>query len=243
MGRDLVSIVESAYALELDTSSWLGGLLAHVEPWLGDGVGLFGFSYSVSDVGELRPGSFAMRSCSEVMLAELPAAVMAVGPDFVRESYLGADHGVATEFSGWSASPAASIAARHGVHDVWSINGRNWRNGGCAVFANRRERGAPSPSMKGLLARVATHLAAAQRLRVRLDHSAPVESAEAVLASGGRVEHATGVAKSRAALDALRTAARSMDAARGRLRRSDPERALDAWKGLVAARWTLFDNL
>jgi DNA-binding NarL/FixJ family response regulator len=39
----------------------------------------------------------------------------------------------------------------------------------------------------------------------------------------------------------LRAGTVSMDRARGRLRKSDPERALGTWKGLVAARWTLVE--
>jgi DNA-binding CsgD family transcriptional regulator len=177
------------------------------------------------------------------MLEELPSALLEVGPDFVREVYLGTDCGVATEFAGWRRTVASGIARRHGVHDVWSINGRNWRGGGVAVFTNRRVSGGPRPNVRGLFPRIASHLAAAQRLRCRLGPASPAESAEAVLTPDGhRVEHAVGIATSRGARDALRAAAIRIDRARGKIRKSDPARALDGWKGLVAARWTLLDH-
>jgi len=110
-------------------------------------------------------------------------------------------------------------------------------------FTNRRVSGGPPPDVRGLFPRIASHLAAAQRLRRRLGLANSAESAEAVLSPDGhRVEHAIGTATSHIAQDALRAAAVRIDRARGKIRTSDPERALDGWKALVAARWTLLDH-
>jgi DNA-binding CsgD family transcriptional regulator len=56
-----------------------------------------------------------------------------------------------------------------------------------------------------------------------------------------RVSDATGKAKSRGALSALRSAALQIDRARGRLRERDPEEALELWKALVRGRWSAVD--
>jgi DNA-binding CsgD family transcriptional regulator len=56
-----------------------------------------------------------------------------------------------------------------------------------------------------------------------------------------RVSDATGKAKSRDALSALRTAAVQIDRARGRLRERDPGEALELWKALVRGRWSTVD--
>jgi DNA-binding NarL/FixJ family response regulator len=40
----------------------------------------------------------------------------------------------------------------------------------------------------------------------------------------------------------LRTAVLAADRARGPLRRSAPDEAIEAWRGLVAGRWTLIDR-
>jgi DNA-binding CsgD family transcriptional regulator len=41
--------------------------------------------------------------------------------------------------------------------------------------------------------------------------------------------------------DHIREAAKQVDKARGKLRRQDPEEALDIWKGLARGRWSLVD--
>jgi hypothetical protein len=53
---------------------------------------------------------------------------------------------------------------------------------------------------------------------------------------------ANGEAKSGEARTQLGHGARAIDKARGRLRKSDPDRAIAEWRGLIAARWTLLDH-
>lgn len=59
--------------------------------------------------------------------------------------------------------------------------------------------------------------------------------------SGFRVTEAQGHAKSRKALESLREAALRIDRARGRMRESDPEKALELWTALVRGRWSTVD--
>jgi DNA-binding CsgD family transcriptional regulator len=87
---------------------------------------------------------------------------------------------------------------------------------------------------------VAIHLAAARRLRASLEGTS--EHGDAVLSSNGRVEHAEGEAQTRDCRDELREAVRRQEQARGRMRRDDPERALEVWNGLVSGRWSLVDR-
>jgi DNA-binding CsgD family transcriptional regulator len=42
--------------------------------------------------------------------------------------------------------------------------------------------------------------------------------------------------------ESLREATHNVDRARGKLRRSDPARAIELWKGLVEGRWSLVDH-
>jgi DNA-binding CsgD family transcriptional regulator len=63
----------------------------------------------------------------------------------------------------------------------------------------------------------------------------PVTSRETVV-------HAKDAAKSMEARDQLTRAARIRQRARCRLRCTDPDPAVDEWKGLIAARWTLLDH-
>jgi DNA-binding CsgD family transcriptional regulator len=84
--------------------------------------------------------------------------------------------------------------------------------------------------------RLSAHLAAAARLRAR-----PVE-ADAILTPSGKVEHAEEAARPPQRVAALRRAVREIEAARGTLRRSHPERALAMWTALVDGRWSLVDR-
>jgi DNA-binding CsgD family transcriptional regulator len=241
MRPDIIGIVESIYEVEKDTACWIEGVLSRLEPLVGDGLGLFGITYTVSTAGALVPECLGAVGCPPAMKEELPVALVRVGSDIV-DGYLRADAGVTSEFAGWAPSKAAEMARQRGVTDSWFINGRNLGNRGCALTVNRRRPGRLSPKTRNLFVRMALHLAAAHRLRDKLGPAAIRESTEAVLSPDGKVVHAAGVAQARDSLEALSAGAISMDRARAGLRRKDPERALGTWKGLVAARWTLVDR-
>jgi DNA-binding NarL/FixJ family response regulator len=89
---------------------------------------------------------------------------------------------------------------------------------------------------------VSAHLGAGMRLRaatraLQLDR-APVE---AVLDSGGRVQHARAGAASVGARELLREAVRRIEKARTTEGRRDPDAAMDSWEGLVDG-WSLVDR-
>jgi DNA-binding CsgD family transcriptional regulator len=95
---------------------------------------------------------------------------------------------------------------------------------------------------------LAAHFGAGYRLRRALRDGATElktdlpHGAEAVIDPNTfQVTDAQGPAKSRAAVAALRNAALQVDRARGRMRESDPEKALELWKALVRGRWSTVD--
>jgi DNA-binding CsgD family transcriptional regulator len=55
------------------------------------------------------------------------------------------------------------------------------------------------------------------------------------------VSQAAGGAQDKAASEVIREAAVRVDRARGKLRKSDPQEALELWHGLVRGRWSLVD--
>jgi DNA-binding CsgD family transcriptional regulator len=91
------------------------------------------------------------------------------------------------------------------------------------------------------LMRILSHIAAGNRLRGS-EHGSDEASAEAILRPDGRVDHAVGVAREHGARRSLELAAARVDRARGRLRRVDPEAAVEEWRALVAGRWSLIDH-
>jgi DNA-binding CsgD family transcriptional regulator len=95
---------------------------------------------------------------------------------------------------------------------------------------------------------LAAHFGAGYRLRRAILSAAGSSAsdlphgAEALIEpTSFRVTEAIGPARSRGALDALRQAAIQVDHARGRMRRTEPERALEIWRALVRGRWSTID--
>ena len=88
-----------------------------------------------------------------------------------------------------------------------------------------------------LLAKLATHIGAGDRLR-RANHLNLVDDAEAVLTPGGKVLHASEHAKDKR--DELEDGRQRRDQARRTT--NDVEKALEVWRGLVAGRWSLVDH-
>src|SRR5258708_7912694 len=61
------------------------------------------------------------------------------------------------------------------------------------------------------------------------------------LDQSGEVHPTEGNAPSRLVLSQLRESSLAIAKAGGSLRPPEPERAIEEWKGLIAARWTLLD--
>jgi DNA-binding CsgD family transcriptional regulator len=73
-------------------------------------------------------------------------------------------------------------------------------------------------------------------------NSQRIAEPEAILDATGKVHEANGEATRTEQRAALQQAARAMDRARGRLRRTDPEESLRIWRAMVNGRWTLVDR-
>jgi DNA-binding CsgD family transcriptional regulator len=128
-----------------------------------------------------------------------------------------------------------------GARDVFGINGRD--PDGFGLFL-----GVPQPRImrlgdenRELYSRAAAHIAAGHRLRRRLQGT-PItpDRAQAVLTPDGKLLHAVGEAQ--AAREMIRRATLSIDRARSRAGRRDPDAATRSWKGLVDGRWTVVDH-
>ena len=107
---------------------------------------------------------------------------------------------------------------------------------GCVFFRNEENPRPLSRRTTAMLERVAAHLVTGYRLARERQ-----ERAEAVLDPGGKVLHRESEV-TRDDAGALSDATKAIDRARGRLRRVEPERALELWQGLVSGRWSLVDQ-
>lgn len=103
------------------------------------------------------------------------------------------------------------------------------------IGAPHAERVRIGPSDRRLLTQVALHLEAGLRLRNQ------PHSAVAWLDINGRVVHAEGAAKERAARNELSVQVAAVERSRTRARRCSVE-AVEAWRALIAGRWMLVER-
>jgi DNA-binding CsgD family transcriptional regulator len=235
---DLIATIEACYRVEQPNDAWLRGVIESLS-WLDQGLGIFGFTYLLRPSFELDPSPIVQVGCPEHMRRALDKA-FENGVQFNRAAYLDTDAGSANDIPGYVGTTTELASRGLGVFDSWGVNGRNWDRCNAAIIINRTEAVRPSPELLIQLQRLAIHLASGARLQRRLSGNQQREAA--VLSPSGKVEHAEGDARRADMLTALEQAARDIESARGKLRHSEPIEALDAWKGRVAARWTLVDR-
>jgi DNA-binding CsgD family transcriptional regulator len=138
---------------------------------------------------------------------------------------------------------SAQYYRRRGIVDGLGINGLDPTRRGCCVVLFFGTAGRIDEPDRQRWSRAATHLAAGYRLRRRLERSNDGADVEAVLTPNGRVEHATGEARATSARTVLRDAVVCIEQARRAQGGERGDAALDDWRGLTAARWSLVEQI
>lgn len=240
---DLVSIVDATYRIEGSTGVWLDGILAAAQPAIDRGFGLFAHCYDASDPKALVIAASAHQGLPDGFAAEFVRTLTQLSAKYVLHGYRSLSCGTASQVSGWTELPfLAQVADRFDVRDALVINGVNPDGHGCALHAFLPREIKLTSRRRAQLSKLSCHLAAAFRLRQRLAGAEAASAAiVAILDREGKVHHAEGEGQSKTALSELRQSAVEIARARGPLRSRAPEQALDEWKGLIAARWTLLD--
>jgi DNA-binding CsgD family transcriptional regulator len=240
---DVMSILEVAYAGSSDADQWLRNVFAAVGPSLDRGLGRVAYRFAHADDGfwmgdYLVAGTSAAVTTAESMdmLSTLPDRAAVLRRVFGRAPAVGGFAELARVREGWAERWPSMQSS--GMRDSLGVGAGNPSGLGCVIGAATRSRATLPRSAKALWMRVAAHLAAGYRLA--LEHDPRVD---AVLKPDGRLEHLESSEVGRPERQALSEATRDIDKARGRLRRTDPERALGLWQGLVDGRWTLVDHI
>jgi DNA-binding CsgD family transcriptional regulator len=250
---DPVAILECAYRAEEadDDEKWLARILELARPALDEGLGAAGFFYDVSNPSE-------MRVWAPVLLGTPPGAIEALytinasAPEDYAKELFRPTALCATLSERFHVGRrvldeplAREVLAPLGVVDFVSVSATDPTGVGCLIGAPLGRVAHVGRSSAALWNRIAAHIASGARLRRTKDAAIAFDrthAAEAILSPSGKLEHAEDAAKSAEARDALATATRDMDRARGRLRRSDPDEAVGIWTALVAGRWALVDH-
>jgi DNA-binding CsgD family transcriptional regulator len=244
--RQAVSVIETAYEVELASQQWLERLAA-----------------AGAEALESTQGAMALRydaSSRDWVHAGVPA-LWGLPPEFARDFFNQSD--LPREFAialarvamtvrfGSTRAAFAQIGIsrlmdpvfdRYRIDDMIAINGLEPSGRGCLLFVAARKR-TYAPRTVELWNRLAAHISAGNRLRTTLEElevPASTSRAEAILTPNGTVEHASGPAQPRSARKSLRDALVRIDAARSG--RHDLQRSVDLWRGLVAGRWSLVEH-
>jgi DNA-binding CsgD family transcriptional regulator len=243
MNRDVLSIIEAAYAESANADEWLDGALAAMHAQLDEGGGVLARRFHVQPAaiwqGATRaigvaPEDVAATDRAAAWLNDLPPPeAMAVArqmfplaPVAVRLSHLIGPSmmtHLVTNYSRPVTDSLGVIAADPSGH-------------GCVFFRIEDKPRPISGRTTALWERIAAHLVTGYRLARERPGKA-----EAVMDPGGKVLHRENEV-TRDDASVLSDAAKEIDRARGRLRRVDPDRALALWKGLVSGRWSLLDQ-
>jgi len=231
---DLISVIESAYRVEVDTRTWLRAALEVLAPVLDHGLGVSGFTYDASDPCHFRILDFEGASSKEPLVRH---AIEASSPARVRWTFRTTPCQTASAGPDWHSTPAYQTFKKLGFEDVLFLNGLDASGLGCFFTARLRKTSWLTAAKRRLLTRLAVHLGTGLRLHRRLE-----SEARAVLTPSGALVHAEGEAKDASARERLRRAVVAVERARGGMRRTGLVDAVEQWKGLVSARWTLVDR-
>ena len=246
MKPDHVSVVEAAYSVAADDAGWVTTLASVCQPLLDEGLGVGAWTYDASGAGAIRLLHRAVVGGPEDLVNRMDAWSREIEPMLLRRLYPTGSVGclLASRQIGWSLLTADAATRKHlhpvGVFDLMGITTPDPDGSGAGVVAFYSRPKTASRRTIEMWGRIGVHLSAAFRLRRSAGSSE--RHADAILDPNGKLLHAETPAKSAAAREHLREAARSMDRARSATGRLDAENAVAAWRALVAGKWTLVDR-
>jgi DNA-binding CsgD family transcriptional regulator len=243
----LPTFLEAVYALEREDEAWLRGVAAAARDVWGRPGGTVASFFDASDLNAYRRLLVVTDGLSketvELLLRSTALMTPAMIARLFRRSAAGTVRDAAPELV-----PHLAETEPLGIADSFGLFGSDPNGLGCSVSILMSTAETLGADELGIYRRMAAHMGTAFRYRRRLRAEAdargstdPTAGAEAVLDPSGKVLHAEGPAKSRAARTRLQEAVRGFDDARTRGRRGQPGSALDQHHPLVEARWTLAD--
>ncbi len=252
IGSAVIDLTEAAYDLELSKEQWLPSMLKRGLPVLEQGLGVAGYAYG-------RPPDAEAVELLDVHVASGPKdfaerhlrALSTTDPELLRRQLR---PGSATTGSEYAKDDPEQLA--HYVShvdyckDVLFLTAVDPKGVGVAIVAPLPEVTTLSPQDAQRWQMLAAHVEAGHRLRqgitgedVGQENKSPLPNeADAIFdAKNFRVTEAVGEARGRTTARKLREAAIAIDRARGKMRNTDPDEALEIWKALVRGRWSIVD--
>lgn len=250
VGSSLIDFAEAAYDLELEPDEWLPSLLRAGAPVLDHGLGVFALvCMRPPEVGPLILGQLHGTSDPDGFADRLTRVERELPPDLLWALSRPTVPRTLSEAAGENLRALEFVMRRFEfAKDGLGMSAFEPNGHGIYLIAPLSKVTSLTQRARDRLQMLAAHLGAGFRLRGALAKTKAEPAtdlphrAEVVIDPNGfRVTEAIGPAKSRDAREALRDAALNVDRARGRMRDSDPEQALELWRALVRGRWSTVD--
>ncbi len=253
MNGDFLEIIEAAYTDSADPDAWLRGALEAVRPHLDRGTGVFAhrFTHFKNDFwrGPVRckGAEEGVAKSLDELSDWLNRQPKEVAMSYARRFYPKAPMVVwASELAGQpvrsSFEDYRKTVSEDGfnvlddVGDSLGVIASDPSGHGCIFFTMHGKATRLPTRTVAAWRRVAAHLVTGYRLARQRS-----EASDAILSPTGKVLHLEPEVTRKDA-EPLSEAARAIDRARGKLRRTDPDHALALWRGLVDGRWSLVDH-
>lgn len=242
--KDWVGLIEEAYTLDGDDDVWLNRVLEHAASLANRGfwptIGTY--HYTPRSLRLERSAALGPAHARDILAASMQVQTPTVSHFFrsgpavtsLSEALYTREPGLAT---------VVQQMTNGVVHDKIAVKGLTGQGSALILCWLFSERIVPTPQERHRWQCVASHLGAGLRLREfaqTLDLDSP--PVEAIFDSGGKLREARTGAEPPSARAALRRAVCRVDQLRTQHGRKDPDRALEAWEGLVQGRWSLIDH-
>lgn len=252
IGSAIIDFTEAAYDLERSDEDWLPTMMRRGLPVLDHGLGVAGIEYGrPPEGGPIQISRIHVASGPKHFAEKHMAALAATPPDLLRDQ---ARPGQAATMSQNSKSRPEALALYTShvdyCEDVLGITTVDCRGSGAAIVAPLREVTTLNSQDAQRWQMLAAHVDAGHRLRRGIagyESCADPQTdlphdAEAIFDTNGfRLTAAAGKAQKRTTAEKLREAAVAVDCARGEMRDTAPDAALEMWKALVQGRWSMVD--
>jgi DNA-binding CsgD family transcriptional regulator len=251
VGSAIIDFTEAAYDLELSDDEWLPAVLRCGLPVLDHGLGVAGYEYGhPPDGGPVQLMGIHVASGPEDFAERHMRALSTTDPEVLRRQLRPGSATTGSEYSKDRPEELAHyISHVDYCKDVLFLTAVDLKGAGVAVVAPLKEVTTLSSGDAHRWQMLAAHVEAGHRVRQALKAEGPEKAstdlphdAEAIFdANSFRLADVVGQACERRTTNQLRQAAVAVDRARGKMRKTDPDKALEIWKALVRGRWSMVD--
>jgi DNA-binding CsgD family transcriptional regulator len=178
MPANLVAAVETMYATEVSTDEWLRRVAETCRPIIDlHGLGIVAGFYSCPDPSSFAPTAAFMCGLADNLQAVFAEMLATLSPVFVADAFLSRAFFLGSDVRGWDdVAPVRSGAMRDcGASDSIHINAIEPDGGGCWICSPLVEKPHLTDEAHITLARLARHLAVANRLKRKHRHAVLTE--------------------------------------------------------------------